>query len=357
MTTSRTPVAPRPVGPQRPQVPSPARDFVIVGYGNAALLDIACVTETLEFANLVGASPRYAIRLATLGGRPIVCSGGLTLTPHAPLEHVIGEVDTLLVTGGHGHRVAADDERLVGHVRRAAGSARRVASVCTGASVLAAAGLLDGRRATTHWAYARELARHRPQVEVDPGPLYIRDGHVSTSAGVTAALDLTLAFVEEDHGPELARYVARALVTYLQRPGNQAQVSMFVAEPPPEHALVRRATAHVGANLAADLSAPELARVLGVSARHLSRLFEAQLGTTPTRHIRAARTEAAARLLVGTRLPLTAIARRCGLRTTETLRQAFADRYACSPSAYRRAAGEPGPASAPFAAATPSGTM
>lgn len=326
----------------RTGVHPPVRDIVIVGYPNAALLDIACVTETVETANLLGANPPYAIRLATLGGRPIPCSGGLTLTPHTPLEHVVGGLDTLLVSGGHGHRAASEDDRLVGHVLRVAGLARRVASVCTGASVLAATGLLDGRRATTHWAYARELARGRPRIHVDAAPLYIRDGRISTSAGVTAALDLTLSFVEEDHGPELARRVARGLVTYLQRPGNQAQVSMFVAEPPPEHPLVRRATAYVGAHLAADLSAPELARELGVSARHLSRLFEAQLGTTPTRHIRAARTEAAARLLVTTRLPLPAIARRCGLGTTETLRQAFGDRYACSPSVYRRAAGEPG---------------
>ncbi|MYV97053.1 DJ-1/PfpI family protein [Streptomyces sp. SID3343] len=330
------------------------RRIVVVGYPDSALLDIACVTETLDTANLLGAQPPYATRLAGPGGRPISCSGGLSLTPHLPLEHVVGAVDTILVTGGHGHEAAARDERVVGQVRRIARDARRVASVCTGASILAATGLLDGRRATTHWAYAVRLARSRPAVRVDPAPLYIRDGRISTSAGVTAALDLTLSFVEEDHGPEAARTVARALVTYLQRPGNQAQVSMFVAAPPPEHPLVRRVTAHVTGHLGADLSAPALAREVGVSTRHLSRLFEAHLGTTPGRYVREARTEAAARLLGSTRLALPAIARRCGFGTTETLRQAFADRYACSPSAYRRSLGE---AAGEPDAAMPSGAM
>ncbi|WP_406293783.1 DJ-1/PfpI family protein [Embleya sp. NBC_00888] len=333
-----------------------ARRVIVVGYPNSALLDIACVTETLITANTLGADPPYDVRLAGLGGRPIACSGGFDLTPHIPLEHVVGAVDTLLICGGYGHERAAEDERFVGHLRRAAREARRVASVCTGASVLAATGLLDGRRATTHWAYARQLAADRPAVTVDAAPLFIRDGRISTSAGVTAALDLTLSFVEEDHGPDLARHTARGLVTYLQRPGNQAQVSMFVAAPPPEHPLVRRATAYVTGNLDADLSTPALAREVGIGARHLTRLFHAQLGTSPGRHVRVARTEAAARLLVSTRLPLSAIARRCGFGTTETLRLAFADLYACSPSAYRRSAGDPdGPPVS--AAAMPSGTM
>ncbi|MFI1386032.1 GlxA family transcriptional regulator [Embleya sp. NPDC020886] len=333
-----------------------ARRMIVVGYPDSALLDIACVTETLATANTLGADPPYDIRLAGLGGRPLPCSGGFELTPHLPLEHVVGPVDTLLICGGQGHERAARDERFVGHVRRAAGPARRVASVCTGASVLAATGLLDGRRATTHWAYARQLAADRPAVTVDAAPLFIRDGRISTSAGVTAALDLTLSFVEEDHGPELARHTARGLVTYLQRPGNQAQVSMFVAAPAPEHPLVRRAMAYVTGNLEADLSTAALAREVGVGARHLSRLFRLEPGTSPARHVRVTRTEAAARLLVSTRLPLSAIARRCGFGTTETLRSAFAELYACSPSAYRRSAGAAvGPSAS--AAAAPSGTM
>jgi transcriptional regulator GlxA family with amidase domain len=211
-----------------------------------------------------------------------------------------------------------------------------VSSVCTGASVLAAAGLLDGRRATTHWGFAGLLARRFPGVTVDPAPLYIKDGDVYTAAGVTSAIDLTLAFIEEDHGPDLARDVARGLVTYLQRPGNQAQVSMFLSGPPPEHPLVRKLAGHIAKNPAADLTPAALASAAGVSSRHLTRLFDRQLGTTPARYVRTVRTESAAHLLASTGLPLSAVARRCGFGSTETLRQAFVEHYGASPSTYRR---------------------
>lgn len=223
----------------------------------------------------------------------------------------------------------------MGHVRRLAEVSRRVASVCTGATILAAAGLLRGRRATTHWRYTDRLAARDPEVIVDPSPIYIRDGNVSTAAGVTSALDLTLAFVEEDHGPELARSVARGLVTYLQRPGNQAQMSMFVAAPPPGHGLVRHVVDHVTGNLDGDLSTATLAAAAAVSERHLTRLFLEHLGQTPGRFVRQARTEAAANLLASTTLPIAAVASRCGFGSAETLRQAFVARYGIPPSRYR----------------------
>jgi transcriptional regulator GlxA family with amidase domain len=153
-----------------------------------------------------------------------------------------------------------------------------VASVCPGATILAATGLLDGRRATTHWGYARRLAARHPTVEVDPDPIYIRDGRIYTAAGMTSALDLTLGLIEEDHGVDVARMVARTLVRYLQRPGNQAQMSMFVAAAPPEHRLVRRVVDHVTGHLDADLSAGRLAALAGVSGRHLTRLFLDDVG-------------------------------------------------------------------------------
>ncbi|MDI2126546.1 GlxA family transcriptional regulator [Yinghuangia seranimata] len=314
----------------------PARRVVLVGYDGAALLDIACVVETFDAANVLGASPRYAVELVAVGARPVACTSGFTLAAHTPLEAVTGRIDTLIVTGGHGHEEAAADARVVRHVQRLAPACRRVASVCTGATVLAATGLLDGRRVTTHWAYAAGLARRHPAVTVDPAPLYVKDGDVYTSAGVTSALDLTLAFVEEDHGPDMARMVARGLVTYLQRPGNQAQVSMFLSGPPPEHPLVRRLAAHIAERPSADLSPAALARAAGVSSRHLSRLFETQLGTTPARYVRSVRTETAAHLLSSTGLPLGAVARRCGFGSTETMRQAFLDNYGVVPSGYRR---------------------
>jgi transcriptional regulator GlxA family with amidase domain len=316
------------------------RRVVMVGYDGAELLDIAGVTSTLDIAGRIGRQALYRLELVTPGGRPITCDSGLSLNACGALEHTTGLLDTLVVSGGHGHRDAAANPVIVAHVRRLAGLARRVASVCTGASVLAAAGLLDGRRATTHWAFARELARRYPTVVVDADPVYIRDGNVATSAGVTSALDLTLAFVQEDHGPGLARRVARGLVTYMQRPGDQAQMSMFVAPDPPEHALVGEVVAYVTANVAGALDTSSLARRFGISERQLHRLFVDHVGHPPGRFVRRTRVETAARMLGTTALPVAAVARRCGFGTAEALRRAFTGQIGVSPSHYRIAHAE-----------------
>lgn len=313
------------------------RRVLVVGYDGAELLDIACVTSTLLAANRVSGQPLYRSELLTPGGRPITCDSGLTLRANGSLQRATGPADTLIVSGGFGHQTAATNPAVVAHVRRLARTSRRVASVCTGASVLAAAGLLDGRRATTHWAFADDLARRHPKVRVDPDPIYIRDGDVSTSAGVTSALDLTMAFVQDDHGDALARSVARGLVTFLHRPGNQAQVSMFVASDPPDHRLVRDVVDHITANLSGSLETSRLADHVGVSERQLNRLFADHLGATPGRYVRRARTEAAARLLATTSLPVSTVARECGFGTAETLRQAFVQHYEISPTRYRLA--------------------
>lgn len=311
--------------------------MAVVAYDDAELLDIACVTTTLATANDRGADPPYAVRLLTPGGQAVTCRPGLRLDAHEALERRVGEVDTLIVAGGYGHERAAADEVVLAHVRRLARNARRVASVCTGASVLAAAGLLDGRRATTHWFFAGGLARAHPAVTVDPDPIFVRDGSVATSAGVTSALDLTLSFVEEDHGATLARGVARSLVTYLQRPGTQAQMSVHVAAPRPADGVVRAVVDHVAGHLDGDLGAAALADRAGVSQRHLTRLFRTHLGRSPGEHVRRARTEAAAHLVATTDLPLPRVAARCGFGSTETLRTAFLHAYGTTPSAHRRA--------------------
>ncbi|MFD5063076.1 GlxA family transcriptional regulator [Streptomyces sp. NPDC058394] len=312
------------------------RLIVIVGYDTAELLDIACVTTSLAMANQIGnlAHP-YRVSVASPGGNPITCGSGLTLQSQQPLERLTGPLDTLIVSGGLGHERAAADPRLVGHVRRLAKESRRVASVCTGAGILAATGLLDGRRATTHWRYASQLAAQHPEITVDSSPIYIRDGDVYTAAGITSALDLTLAFIEDDHGAELARQVARDLVTYLQRPGNQAQMSLFTTAPAPKNDMVRQLIEHITSHLDHDLNAAALAARAGVTPRHLTRLFLEHLGQPPARFIRQARTEAAAHLLASTALPLAGVAKRCGFGSAETLRQAFTSRYGISPSRYR----------------------
>ncbi|WP_328307990.1 GlxA family transcriptional regulator [Actinomycetospora sp. NBC_00405] len=315
------------------------RRVVVVGYDGIELVDVACVTTGFDHANRLGADPAYRVALATSVGRAIHTDSQLELRAQERLDTLDGPIDTLVVSGGLGHENAARDHRLVGQVRRLAGLSRRTASVCTGATLLAAAGLLDGRRATTHWFYAERLAARYPRVRVDAGPIYVRDGSLATSGGVTAALDLTLAFIEEDHGPELARRVALGMVSYLQRPGNQAQMSMFTTLPRPEHAIVRQVCDHVVTHLEDDLAATRLAGLVGVSERHLARLFNEHVGRTPARFVRDARLEAASHLLVETDEPTSAVARRCGFASGESLRQAFVAKFATSPSRFRSAHG------------------
>lgn len=323
------------------------RVVAVVGYDDAMLLDIACVTSTLAAANRVGADPPYRSLLANPGGRPIRCDSGQSLNAQARLERLTGPFDTLVVSGGWGYGHAAANPRLVADVRRLARESRRVASVCTGAEILAAAGLLDGKRATTHWYFADRLAAAHPAVTVDPRPIFVRDGTVFTAAGVTSALDLTLALIEDDHGPDLARLTSRVLVTYLQRPADQAQMSLYVAAPATTHPLVRKVTEHITAHPEADLSTAALAARARLSQRQLTRLFTEHTGQTPGRFVREARLAAAARLLDTSALPMSAIATRCGFGSAEALRQAFTRRYTLSPTAFRAAHTRRGHTTAP----------
>jgi transcriptional regulator GlxA family with amidase domain len=284
----------------------------------------------------------YVVRLLTPGGRPITCSSGLELRAQGALERHRSPADTLVISGGFGSGTFSTDQRLIGHVRRLAALARRVASVCTGAGVLAAAGLLDGRRATTHWGFSDAMAQHYPKVTFDPDPIYVRDGSVYTSAGVTAALDLTLALIAEDLGETRAREVARALVTYLHRPGNQAQISLHVGAPAPSDPIVQGIVGYITRGLSGDLTTATLAAEAGISARHLSRLFQNDLGQTPARYVRRARTEAAAQLLSTTSLPVVRVAKRCGFATTESLRAAFLAIYGVPPSQFKLINAGPG---------------
>lgn len=312
------------------------RAIAVIGYDNAELLEIACITTTLGMANVIGelAQPYQAV-IATPGGRPIRCAFNLVLEGHAALERLTGPLDTLIVAGGPGYVSASANRVVLAHVQRLARISRRVASVCTGASVLAAAGLLDGKRAATHWRFAGAIAAQYPKVTVDPVPIYIHEGQIRTAAGVTSALDLALAFVEEDHGAELARQTARDLVTYMQRPGNQAQMSIYTAAPPPDNDLIRRLTDYVHTHLADKMDTATLARVAGVSDRHLARLFSTHVGMTPGHYVRTARVTAAARLLASSSQTIPEVAKACGLGSAETLRRLFVECYKLTPLRYR----------------------
>lgn len=314
---------------------SPLRRVLIVAYPAAELLDIACVVSAFQMANWLHGSAVYETLLGSPGGAPVHTGTGLVLNAEVSLERVRGPFDTLVVSGGIGYVDAMEDDRLVAHVRRLARETRRVASVCTGVGVLAATGLLDDLRAATHWDHASFLQSRFPKVRFDSGPIFIAEGDVCTSAGVTAALDLVLAFIEADVGAPLARDVSRQLVTYLQRPGNQAQMSMFNTPRTAEHSVVQDTVSYASAHLPQDLSTATLAARAGVSERHLDRLFVQELGVTPGRFVRRIRTEAAAHLLTGTDLQVASIATQCGFRSAETLRLAFTTAYGVSPSHFR----------------------
>ena len=261
--------------------PRSPRQIAILLYPGVQSLDFAGPLEVFSGAQrLIEESGRhergYEVRLLGLDDRPLRTSSGLTVTPHASLEDAPAEIDTLIVPGGYGSREAATDPALLRWISRAAASSRRTASVCTGAFLLAAAGLLDGRRATTHWASAAELAAGYPAVEVDPEPIFLRDGPIWTSAGVTAGMDLALALVEEDLDRAAALQIARHLVLFLRRPGSQSQFSATLSAQEPEREPLREVQRHVVEHPADDLSVEALAARAHMSPRNFARAFAAE---------------------------------------------------------------------------------
>lgn len=246
-----------------------------------------------------------------------------------------GGIDTLVVTGGRGVDQARYDPALVGWIAAAGAGARRVTSVCSGVFLLAAAGLVTGRRVTTHWARAEQLAREHPELRVDPDPIFIRDGRVWTSAGVTAGMDLALALVEDDLGREVAHAVAQELVLFLRRPGSQSQFSVPLWSAQPRTGPLRAVLAAIHADPGARHGIADLAGHAGLSPRHLQRRFTAELGTPPAAYVERVRIEAAQRALAETDDAVETIARRYGFGTAETLRRAFRRNAGVAPSDYR----------------------
>jgi transcriptional regulator GlxA family with amidase domain len=245
-------------------------------------------------------------------------------------------VDTLVVAGGEGTRPHRRDVRLVRWIARAARRARRVASVCTGAFLLAEAGLLDGRRATTHWAMCDALARRFPAVRVERDPIFVRDGHVFTSAGITAGIDLALQLVEEDCGRDIALTVARWLVMFLRRPGGQSQFSAQLSAQLAERDGLRDVQGWIAEHPEAELTVPALARRAHMSPRNFARAFRRETGVTPAAYVEAQRVEAARRLLETTAGNVAEVAAACGFARPETMHRAFRRVLGVAPAQYRR---------------------
>ncbi|MET9390370.1 DJ-1/PfpI family protein [Streptomyces sp. NPDC006624] len=273
--------------------------------------------------------------LAARAGPVVSESGLLVHAGHGVADLDPAGTDTLVVAGGQGVDRARQDEALVAWIAAAAAGARRVASVCSGVFLLAAAGLLDGRRVTTHWGREEQLTREHPEVRVDCDPIFVRDGRVWTSAGVTAGMDLALALVEDDLGRDVAHAVARRLVLFLRRPGGQSQFSVALWSRQPATDPVRAAVSAIHAEPGARHDIAHLAARAGLSPRHLQRRFTAELGVPPAAYVERVRVEAAQRALTEGDEPVEAIARRYGFATAETLRRTFHRRFGVAPSDYR----------------------
>jgi len=316
------------------------RRVVIVVFDGVQPLDAAGPHEVFAGANAVLAasaprSRRYSIEVVAPRTGAVRAESGLGLVADGALADVEGRIDTLLVAGGDGVYALAEDASAIRSIASLAARSRRVASVCSGAFVLAAAGLLAGRRATTHWARAGRLARLYPDVEVDPDPIFVRSGKVWTSAGVTAGIDLALAMVEDDHDAEVAQVVARWLVMFLRRPGGQTQFATPVWSEAAEREPVRHVQHLVHTGPDVDLSVAALARHACMSERNFVRVFTREVGMPPARYVEHVRVEHARRLLEQGQLGVDAVASASGFGSAETMRRAFQRRVGVAPSAYR----------------------
>ncbi|WP_433917690.1 GlxA family transcriptional regulator [Streptomyces canus] len=309
----------------------PHRVAVLV-YDGVKLLDVAGPAEVFGEANLLGAD--YRIALVSTTGTDVTSSIGMRIAVDGSAT-TQPDPDTLLIPGGDVYPRTPVTHELAAAASDLAARAGRVASVCSGAFILGATGLLDGRRATTHWKITGELAARHPKAHVEPDAIYVRDGTVYTSAGVTAGIDLALALVEEDHGPDISRQVARSLVVYLHRAGGQSQFSAPLQGPPARSPALRRVVDLVTADPAGPYSLAELAGRLNVSTRHLTRLFREELGTTPARYVESIRFDIAKSLL-DQGYTATQTASMAGFPSYESLRRVFARELSISPAAYQR---------------------
>jgi transcriptional regulator GlxA family with amidase domain len=310
--------------------------ITIFAPSNVHMLEVASLRDALFEANCrIASGQPYRVRLVTEWGMPEESASGVKYMPDASIRDAAQPCDTLIVTGPHGVPDRPSEETTQ-WLREQALHARRYGSTCTGAFLLAQAGLLTGRRATTHWQYAERLAADYPDIRVEPDRIFVRDGSVFSSAGVTAAIDLAFSLIEEDHGRALALWVARRLVVFLKRPGGQSQFSAALTAQTSATSPIDRIRLHILENPRADLGLEGLAEVAGVSPRHLSRLFRAELGMNLVAYVELTRIDIARRLLEDSSSPIKAIAYIAGFGSQTTLRRAFLRRIGVTPLHYRR---------------------
>ncbi|WLG94286.1 GlxA family transcriptional regulator [Pseudomonas sp. FP198] len=316
-------------------MPNTAKTVHVLAFANVQVLDVTGPLQVFASANDLargqGLPGPYAPTVIAAVGGAVMSSAGLALMAE-PLPSEGS--DTLLIAGGWGVYEAAKDPALVAWVKDQGARSRRVASVCTGAFLLAASGWLDGRRVATHWTRCEQLARQHPELQVEPNPIFIKDGSVWTSAGVTAGIDLALALVEEDLGRAMALEVARHLVVFLKRPGGQSQFSATLALQE-QGGRFDKLHAWIAENLTRDLGLSSLAAEAGMSERSFVRHYRAETGQTPARAVELIRVETARRLLCDSAVPIKRVALQCGFGSEETLRRSFLRGMGVTPQAYR----------------------
>tara|TARA_R110000868_G_scaffold20217_17_gene85931 strand:- start:14317 stop:15369 length:1053 start_codon:yes stop_codon:yes gene_type:complete len=321
-----------------PPQASPRR-VLMLGFDDAQILDIAGPLQILSSALTPDDTPAYAVELVAAKAGPISTTSGLTLFAARSFGELTREdlkaVDTFLVSGGQGTRALEHDAAHIDFIRRASPLARRTASICTGALLLAAAGVLDGKRAATHWAFAPMLARDYPAVTVDGDAIFVRDGTVWTSAGVTAGMDLALALVEDDLGRDMALGLARQHVMYLMRPGGQSQFSAQLAAQGVDDERIAQVCSYIITNPRADLTVPHLADVARMSERNFARRFTESASMTPALFVERARLDEARRRLADAHVPLERVAHEAGFGQAERMRRAFIRHLGVTPNRYR----------------------
>ena len=303
-------------------------------YDGIQMLDVTGPLDAFASANALGAN--YRITNASLTGRDVIASSGTRLGADSAVDALPATIGTLLIPGAPDWQRSISDATLIDSVRALAVRSRRTVSICAGAFPLAATGLLNGRRAATHWKLARHLAARFPDVTVDSAAIFVADGHFVTSAGVTAGIDLTLSLIEHDHGASLAREVAKDLVVFMARPGDQSQFSVRLEAPPTGSSAVRKVMDRITSDLTLNHSLQSLAGIAGLSPRHLSRQFVAETGYTPQQFTDRTRLEAACVMLTSGADSLEHIAERTGVGSSESLRRLFKREMGITPGAYRR---------------------
>jgi transcriptional regulator GlxA family with amidase domain len=325
------------------------RRVVIVAFDGFQPLDVVGpfdafhgATQALASSSSSSSAKGYEVIVAAPKRGLVRGENGLTIVADTSIASLCragassaGDVDTVVVSGGAGTRRAADDPKLVAQVKALAAKARRVTSVCTGSFLLGAAGLLDGKRATTHWAFCDSLARRFPKASVEPDPIFVKAGRLWTAAGVTAGIDLTLALIEEDYGRDVALTVARWLVVFVRRAGGQSQFSAALSAQTAERDALRDVQSYIVDHPGADLAVPALARRAAMSVRNFSRAFHGETGVTPGEYVTRVRIDVARRMLEDTRRAVDDVAARAGFGTPEALRRAFAAVVGISPREYR----------------------